>query len=565
MEDELTLPKLPAVSWDSETQTFTNRRKRGRGGTLTPAFNNSSDPAVFSSDDDPHVDNYTQGRHRKKRYVGSWFQQHPVSSDSTFSEAPQPLPKPKRILERQLDSGVWMGSDGSVDTEDDVVERIKTPTEPRLPQLRHARPVPVVSPIEQAARDKIQRAIDDGIPAVDLSSSNLESISNKTISQISIFDTVLNPDFPDAPKDTFTKLFLSNNPLLRAPGAVFNLQYLSVLSLRNTQITELPPSIGNLRNLETLNLSLTRLRYLPGELLDLLKYPSKLHTLTIHPNPFYRPDHIASSSTRDDEWDKSLKPRFYKEFVVCLNGTGTVLRHWLNRTDDHRLDRSRCTSTEHLCPGWEVHALARSPLQYNDSRGAIVSKFQLPQLRPSEPENSNAELPSDLVIETENMQSPPALPRATRNTCATSPGKSRVLSLFELALQACSRSGQLRELSSYLPPNAPAHFTKLLDEIAARVEEHDNPAGDLPCSVCGRRVMVPVAQWIEWWRIGRKDKGRTNLDLEIRPVGSSEDEMAIPFLRRGCSLRCLPRPMEAGERLSGTMRCVFHFASWQAR
>ncbi|XXH02331.1 hypothetical protein Hte_008704 [Hypoxylon texense] len=551
MEEELTLPKLPTVSWDSETQSFTNTRKRARDGvSATPAFNNSSDPAIFSSDDDPQLENYTQGRRRKRRYVGSWFQQHPTSSDSTFSEAPRPLPKANRTFARQLDSGVWMGSDSSVDAEDDAVAEIKAPTEPKLPQLRHARPIPVISPIEQAARDKIQMAVEDGVPTVDLSSFNLESISNKTISQISIFDTLLNPDFPNTPKDTFTKLYLSNNPLLRAPGAVFNLEYLSVLSLRNTRITELPPSIGNLRNLETLNLSLSRLRYLPGELLDLMKCPGRLHTVTIHPNPFYRPDHIEPDLVHDDVWDDSFRDdvAFYKEWVST---DGTVFQQWLNKNDAHRLDQSEYVPDQKDgCPSWDVHALARSPVQYSDSRGAVVSKFQLPRLNSSDPD---AGAPSDLIVETEDLCSSPPLPRSTRNLHATALNQSRVLSLFELALQACSRSGQLRELPSYLPPNAPSYFKELLDSFAARSEGHDN-SGDLPCSICGRKVMVPVTHWIEWWEIGYKDKDRTGANLEVRPVGSGDNERAVPFLRRGCSWKCLPSPMQPGERLSGTLR-----------
>lgn len=178
MEEELTLPKLPTVSWDSETQTFSNTRKRGRDGAPTaPTFNNSSDPAVFSSDDDPHLENYTEGRHRKKRYVGTWFEQHPTSSDSTFSEAPQPLPKTKRTFRRQLDSGVWMGSDpSSVNMEDDRYSvdledtaELMLPHETRGPLLKHARPIPPISPLEQAARDQIQKALDKGDLTVDLS------------------------------------------------------------------------------------------------------------------------------------------------------------------------------------------------------------------------------------------------------------------------------------------------------------------------------------------------------------------------------------------------------------
>ena len=114
MAEEPTLPKLPAVSWDFETETFNNTRKRARNRgepSAPPNFTNSSDPAVFSSDDDPQLENYTQGRHRKKRYIGSWFQQNLASSDSTFGESVQPAPKANRTLERQFDSGVWMGSE----------------------------------------------------------------------------------------------------------------------------------------------------------------------------------------------------------------------------------------------------------------------------------------------------------------------------------------------------------------------------------------------------------------------------------------------------------------------
>ncbi|KAI1765718.1 hypothetical protein GGR53DRAFT_248717 [Hypoxylon sp. FL1150] len=549
MEDELTLPKLPTVSWDSETQTFSNTRKRGRDGApTTPAFNNSSDPAVFSSDDDPHLENYTQGRHHKKRYIGTWFQQHPASSDSTFSEAPQPLPKTKRTFRRQLDSGVWMGSDFSVDMEDDTTADTELPAEPRLPQLRHARSVPVISPLEQVARDKIQRALEDGVPTVDLSSFNLESISNKTISQISIFDSVLNPDFPDTPRDTFTKLYLSNNPLLRAPGAIFNLEYLSVLSLRNTQITELPPSIGNLRNLETLNLSLTRLRYLPGELLNLMKYPSKLQTLTIHPNPFYQPDSLNLDDTQNYA-SEDEETACSKDWV---SPSGTVFRHWLTKDDAHLLDQTEGPPKLDIhSASWDIHILARSPVQFSDSRGTIVSKFRLPHLNLSG--SDDAEVPSNMVIETEDLGGSITLPHSKRSQGTTTSNQGSVQSLFELALQACSRSGQLHELSSYLSPNAPPHLVELLDEIAKRSEDHDNNSGALPCSICGRRVMVPVTQWIEWCAITRKYRNGAGNQHGVEYIGHRQGEK-VPFLRRGCSWKCLPRPMIPWEQLPGTLR-----------
>src|SRR5262245_13740755 len=99
MAEEPSLPKLPCVSWDERSQTFSNNpnpRKRARllKSHAPPLISTSSDPAIFSSDDDPALENYTQGR-RKKRLVGSWYEQHPTSSDSSFGEDVLPKPKPK--------------------------------------------------------------------------------------------------------------------------------------------------------------------------------------------------------------------------------------------------------------------------------------------------------------------------------------------------------------------------------------------------------------------------------------------------------------------------------------
>lgn len=186
MADEPALPRFP--HWDSGSQSF-NARKRVRDGDDAAAasaresaaqlFANSSDPAMFSSDDDPNVENYAQGRHRKKRYVGSWFQQQPASGDSAFSEEsssgryqlPRP-PKggaPRRTFERQFDSGVWMGSDASTDLE--LEDSLPPPPPSRLPQLdlNRGRQVMTISRAEELARDKIFDAVENGTEDIDLS------------------------------------------------------------------------------------------------------------------------------------------------------------------------------------------------------------------------------------------------------------------------------------------------------------------------------------------------------------------------------------------------------------
>lgn len=166
MAEEPSLPGLPAISWDSTTETFSNSRKRVRRDNAAQLFANSSDPAVFSSDDDPALDNYVQGR-RKKRYIGAWYAQHPASGDSFEDDVRgRAAPKKKRTLERQFDSGVWMGSDGT--DGDDCLNSLPDP-KPRQPRSFHRVESLIVSSAEKVARVKIQDCIEEGIEDVDLS------------------------------------------------------------------------------------------------------------------------------------------------------------------------------------------------------------------------------------------------------------------------------------------------------------------------------------------------------------------------------------------------------------
>lgn len=176
--EEPTLPRLPL------SVPFSDTRKRLRSMEAPPP-STSSDPAVFSSDDDPALDNYQAHGRRKRRYVGTWFDQQPASSDSALGDETGPnyppprrnraTPKPKkREFRRQLDSGVWMGTDGAMTDTDDSVD-LEPPTA-RLSLLPPHDPAPLpLSPArprftdeEQAAINMIRRCVDNGIEDVDL-------------------------------------------------------------------------------------------------------------------------------------------------------------------------------------------------------------------------------------------------------------------------------------------------------------------------------------------------------------------------------------------------------------
>jgi len=174
MAEEPTLPRLPAVSWDERTQSISTRtRKRARldRSEAPPVVSTSSDPAFFSSDDDPSVENYTRVR-RKKRLVGSWYEQQPApSSDSCFGEDAIPPPRPNRKFARHFDSGVWMteaSDDGACDDDLPGLTSSTFPPKTKLP-LPIRPDGPKLSGAETAARKTIQMCIDDGVETIDLS------------------------------------------------------------------------------------------------------------------------------------------------------------------------------------------------------------------------------------------------------------------------------------------------------------------------------------------------------------------------------------------------------------
>ncbi|GKT96451.1 leucine-rich repeat domain-containing protein [Colletotrichum tofieldiae] len=277
MADEPTLPSLSSsISWNAQTERFSNNPRKRRynfksNSVAPPSWSNSSDPAVFSSDDDPGLDNYVEGRRKKKKYVGSWFHQQPASSDSATGE-PRPALRGKRTLKRDLDSGVWMGSDST--DGDESIMMPDMPTQSRLPQLNRAPPRRrnVISAEELEARERIQQCLDAGNEYIDLSMMGLKTLSDATIRPLSEFSCIpiVAEGVPFEQKDPALQLYLYRNPLLKLPGAIFDLEHLTVLSLRGCRLRELPPAIGKMRSLRTLNLAQNLLRYLPAELLDLM-------------------------------------------------------------------------------------------------------------------------------------------------------------------------------------------------------------------------------------------------------------------------------------------------------
>jgi hypothetical protein len=127
--------------------------------------NPSSDPPLFSSDPlDASVENYLQ-KPQKRQYRGTWWGQRIKRQHLTDQESSA------RTLVRNLDSGIWMGSDSSDDTLPETITNRHAPQAVSL-QLSRRRPStqPPLTPAEIHAYRIVQDSVERDKEYVDLSS-----------------------------------------------------------------------------------------------------------------------------------------------------------------------------------------------------------------------------------------------------------------------------------------------------------------------------------------------------------------------------------------------------------
>ncbi|KAK4102940.1 hypothetical protein N658DRAFT_446569 [Parathielavia hyrcaniae] len=538
MADEPTLPQLPPFPPPPD------RRKRGRDMEPPPTLSStSSDPAFFSSDDDPALDNYQSHGRRKRRYVGAWFDQQPASSDSgvgddTRQSFPFPRrnrgpPQPqKREFRRQLDSGVWMGTEGNLTDTDDSFDldpvpakfplssppalRQCTASNTNMPSIPLSPARPRLTSGEQQVQNTIQSCVDRGDELVDLSDLGLETISDALLNPISEITPIpsVAKDVAFEQRDPQIKVFLSNSRLRTFPVDLLNIEHLTVLSLRGNRLLKLPPAISKLRNLQTLNIAQNFLRFLPGELLDMIKPGRKLTKLNYAPNRFWRPATASWNERGAEEYETlTFAPR---SETMAIGST------W---------------------EGLTTKLQARTPVHFLDSAGKTYSHFTLPD---PEPRPSNVH-----VLQLEpftSLATPKELGPELRSHSATSKvvNPRGAKSLFELALGACAASAEADSIPSWLRQEEeegwPGHFAPAIEKATELRRQ-----GGAACSVCGRETLVPLAQWLEfrYLRLASVEQ-RVEGRLVRETVGEEEawGEKPVPFLRVGCSWRCVPARVE---------------------
>ena len=332
------------------------------------------------------------------------------------------------------------------------------------------------------------------------------------------------------------QLYMQQNSLRKLPAELWNLENLTVLSLRQNKLTYIPASIGRLRNLRELNLACNRLRYLPWELLTLITGDGRpirngtVHNFTMSPNPFFRAvSHqsiLGTASTSgygliDALWERKLDFGNHFEEQMRTAATQEEYRNaaWSQKLHQyyHDLRKLKAESSDKVPFSWhDVQPLYMSstPVIYLDINGSPLSSNGFP-LVSQIPHTDNSLLFTNHLDSVQSSQS--------QGTC--------VPSLFELSTSMAKKVVFLSELHTLLPENTPASIFRALD-LAKTVREEE---GERICSVCKRSYIIPRTEWVEFWH-----KLPANLRSSEVLTDISMDELFLPFLRRGCSWRCVP-------------------------
>ncbi|KAF2720241.1 hypothetical protein K431DRAFT_285912 [Polychaeton citri CBS 116435] len=447
----------------------------------------SSDP-VFSEDaSDADVSHYQGPRKRKRNIRGPWW-----SHDSAGLRHRVARKESKR---RNIDSGVWMGSDSSdadafgiasqaSDLSDDSVKsslqgirRLHVLSTPTSAELQHT-----MNP-EDLALQSVIDCLENGNETVDLSGIRLKQLPGNILRPLQqlvrqVHVDARNPPSEEefAPLTPSIKLFLSGNNLRALPSDLFDLTNLSVLSLRNNELGELPPAIARLSRLKELNVAGNGLRWLPWQLLKLLSCDGGHKQITIRPNPFLEYVDMEDSTSASDQVLRACD------------------RQGLEAQDDKEQRLLQACDVCHTRPIY----ITSSEVTYFNIDGTIDRSLS-PQINLSD----------------EDRFSP--VPEEQRRHILQN---SAAPSLFELALRSVQSTYDLSDLAGISNNDAPSVVLSGLYKASLGQE-----MGNQACSTCERNFIIARAEWMEYWHCGQ-------------PSRQFDQEAVLPLLRKTCSIAC---------------------------
>lgn len=300
------------------------------------------------------------------------------------------------------------------------------------------------------------------------------------------------------------KIFAYKNLLEDLPLELWDLENITVLSLRNNQLKGISERVGELRRLQELNIASNQIETLPFELLDLLQpRQGPALRLVTDPNPFLMPVKPALLKGQPDVSFRNVlhvQGEVQRLRYLLSQPASSSMHVWYNmllRTAHEWLARKAQTPYSQCGP---IFA-ATTEVTYYDMDGA--------QLR--------SQHGSAHTTSTGGFTALAGSPSLPTGFCSNAP------SLFELAVQSCRASPWLRpstasELLTYVPP-------RVEQGIHMALESKGRPLHR--CSVCRRLYVMKRAEWIEYWYC---DAGGPDLRAP---------KAFLPFERKACSFGCV--------------------------
>lgn len=296
---------------------------------LADALNTSSDPALFSSDETPDAENYSNGakRRKKKTYKGTWWDNELNKSRTDVVDGDESGPSAKRKFRRNFDSGVFMAdessgtdlsSDGVLEQEllDNLSKKDEEQQEQSVPQSvpGSAKKLKVNRTFEVAAQAVVDRlppecpsnsmdhsvrkvvkdCLDSNNEMVDWTGMGLDYLPPAVTDLKSMIKRIKSNaiDANLAPFEAKLKIFLGNNNFTQLPPPLLEITNIELLSIRQNSLNDIPPGIRVLKQLKSLNVSANNIQYLPYEVIEMLRF-GVLTELNESPNPWMAPPELT--------------------------------------------------------------------------------------------------------------------------------------------------------------------------------------------------------------------------------------------------------------------------------
>ncbi|KAK5173331.1 uncharacterized protein LTR77_002012 [Saxophila tyrrhenica] len=491
-------------------------------------YESSSEPWFSDDISDAEVgDSLRQDEHRRKRLVkGPWWK----VGGRGGSLRRKAMAKREHVWN---DSGVWLGSDSSEEQAGPAGVNQRPLVELEESDYLRSSPPPAplsLTPGEEHAAAIINGCVDRGQEMVELSDLALTQLSDPTLRPLHQLIRHTHIDLTQPPsEDEFgpltpsIQLYLSCNALSSLPSELFELENISVLSLRNNQLTHVPSAIGSLRNLKELHISQNSISWLPWEMLDLFCCGDSHRQIVTRPNPlldpapgFEEPKHLRRPKVATGEfmehlsrWGETSGAFFQKmrEWYAEEDEPWTI-RHELElklklgrlKRTNHLQEASRAGMEVKMCCNEQLIYLASSAIRYFQVDGSPCRDV------------SGGRPLADSELYAAVMDPHIHVPPTTEH--------SAVPSLFEMSLRSMQANYDLQNPSEY-PSNLSLSVTSALQQAAGAARR-----GNDCCSTCGRRYVIARAEWMEFWFNGFPSQECLTRDT------------VLPFSRRACSWAC---------------------------